>query len=184
MTMSICVWTLMPDFVLRKCAQRKKQHAEINGGGVNRIEPSIQFKLLGDTTFLYRRHNEGSVFLKDTWIAEHVSFGEHVPVGGIFAETKMIGVFSMCSSYIGEFPECSVSKQLPEHEREQMIPMGERPFLGFVGILQHNSSELPLRQETHYLSENILSNVHSCSIFDTDAKMQISNHEQYIIKYK
>ena len=54
------------------------------------------------------------------------------------------------------------------------------PFPGFVRILQHNSSELPLRQKAHDLSENTLSNVHSCSIFDTDAKMQFSNHGQYI----
>lgn len=53
--------------------------------------------------------------------------------------------------------------------------------LGFVGILQHNSSELPLRQKTHDLSENILSYVHPCSIFDTDTKMQISNQGQYIL---
>jgi len=160
---------------------KKKRHAEINGGGVNRIEPAMQFKLFGDTSFLCKRHHEGSVFLKDTWIAEHVRFGEHVPVGGSFAETKMIGAFSMCSGYVGEFPEGSASQQLPEHEREQMVPMGERPFLGFVGILQHNSSELPLRQKTHDLSENILSYVHPCSIFDTDTKMQISNHGQYIL---
>lgn len=159
---------------------KEEGHAKVNGGGVNRIKAPMQFKFLGKAPFLCKEYHKKSVFLEYMWVAEHVRFGEHVPVGGSFAEAKMVGSFSMCSSYVGEFPEGSASQQLPEYEREQMIPVGKRPFLGSVGILQHNSSELPLRQKAHDLSENILSNVHLCSIFDTGAKMQISNHGQYI----
>jgi len=34
--------------------------------------------------------------------------------------------FSTCSGYVGEFPEGSASQQLPGHEREQMVPMGDK----------------------------------------------------------
>ena len=159
---------------------KEERHAKVNGGGVNRIKTPMQFEFLGKAPFLCTGYHEESIFLEYTRVAEHIRFGEHVPVGGSFAEAKMIGSFSMSGGYVGEFSECSASQQLPEHEREQMVPMGKRPSLGFVGILQHNSSELPLRQKTHNLSENILSNVHLCSIFDTDAKMQNSNHGQHI----
>ena len=158
----------------------EERHAEVDGSGVNRIKASMQFEILGDASFLRKGNHKKSVFFENTRVTKHVRFGEHVPVGGSFAETKMIGPFSMRSGYVGEFSEGSAPKQLPEYEREKVVPVGERPFLGFVEILQHNSSELPLWQKTHNLSENILSNVHPCYIFGTDTKMQISNHGQYI----
>ena len=157
-----------------------KRHTKVNGGGVNRIKPSMQFEFLCDASFLRKGHHKKSVCFENTRVSKHIRFGEHVPVGRRFAKTKMIGSFSMCSGYVCEFPECSASQQLPENECEQVVPVGKGPFLGPVETLQHNSSELPLRQKAHDLSENILSNVHPYSIIDTDAKLQISNHGQYI----
>ena len=93
----------------------------------------------------------------------------------------MVRSFSMSGGYIGEFPEASATNQLPEHKREQMIPVGESPFLRFVNIFRDNSSELPLRHETYNLSEDILSCMHLSTEFDSVAKMQISNRGQGIL---
>ena len=55
-----------------------------------------------------------------------------------------------------------------------MVPMGESPFLCFIDIFRHNSSELPLRYKTHNLSEDILSCMYLSIGFDSVAKMQTS----------
>ncbi len=161
---------------------KKKRHAEINGGGVNRIEPPMQFEILCDTPFLCKRNHEECKLLKDVRVTEHTCPRERVSACWRFAKSEMVRSFSMCGNDIREFSEATASNQLTEHKNEQMIPMGETPSLCSVRMSHDYSSELPLWQETHNLSEHVLSNMHICTYFDSVANMQISNHGQHIYK--
>ena len=173
------------DFDAGLCAAevrpKEKRHAEVDCGGVNGIKPSVQLEFLRETSFLCKRNHIRSELLEDTRVADRVGLGYGVPAGRYFTETEMVRSFSMSGSYIGEFPEASATNQLPEHEREQMIPVGESPFLRLVDIFRHDSSELPLRQKQCDLSEDILSDIHFRTCFDSGTKMQISSLGQGVL---
>lgn len=47
----------------------KDRHAQVDGSGVNGIEPSVELKLFGDTLGLGDRHNVKSKLLKDSWVS-------------------------------------------------------------------------------------------------------------------
>jgi hypothetical protein len=113
-------------------------------------------------------------------VAKHVRIGKRAPADRRFAETEIKASFSMCSDYIGEFPETSTAYQLSEHEYQQVVPVGERPFLSLVEMSHDYSSELPLRQKTHDLCENVLPYMHPRTDFGSAAKMQISKPGQGI----
>ena len=162
-------------FSAAEVCPKEKRHAEVDRGGINSIEPSVQLEFLRETSFLRKGDHIRSELLEDTRVTNHVCLGYGVSAGWCFAETEMVRSFSMSGGYIGEFPEASATNQLPEHEHEQMIPVGESPFLRFVDIFRHDSSELPLRQEQCDLSEDILSDIHFRTCFDSDTKMQISS---------
>ena len=61
-----------------------------------------------------------------------------------------------------------------------MVPMRHGPAFGPVFILGDNVPELPLREELGNLCENVCSNVHFCSDFESDAKVSISKPGQGI----
>lgn len=166
-------------FSVAEVCPKEKRQAEINCGGVNSIKPSVQLEFFRETPFLRKGDLIRIELLEDTRVADHVCLGYSVPAGRCFTETEIVRSFSMGGGYIGEFPEASATNQLPEHEREQMVPVGECPFLRLVDIFRDNSSELPLRHKTYNLSENILSCMHLSTEFDSVAKMQISNRGQF-----
>lgn len=160
---------------------KEKRHAKVDCGGVNSIKPSMQLELLRETSFLRKGGHIRSELLEDTWVANRVCLGYGVPACRCFTETEMVRSFSMSGGYIGELPEASATNQLPKHEREQMIPVGESPFLRLVDIFRHDSSELPLRQKQCDLSEDILSDIHFRTCFDSGTKMQISSLGQGVL---
>lgn len=162
-------------FTAAEVCPKEKRHAEVNGGGVNGEETPMKLELFGDAPLLRKRDHIVSEFLEDTRVTEHIRLGKRVPANRGFTKTEVIATFSMGGDYIGESPEASATNQLPEHEHEQMIPVGESPFLRFVDIFRHDSSELPLRQEQCDLSEDILSDIHFRTCFDSGTKMQISS---------
>ena len=163
-----------------KVCPMEKRHAEVNGGGINGEKTSVQLKFFKNTLFLCDRDHVKSKLLKNTMVAKHVRIGKRAPADRRFAETEIKASFSMCSDYIGEFPETSTAYQLSEHEYQQVVPVGERPFLSLVEMSHDYSSELPLRQKTHDLCENVLPYMHPRTDFGSAAKMQISKPGQGI----
>jgi hypothetical protein len=52
--------------------------------------------------------------------------------------------------------------------------MRERPAFGLVVVLGNDTPEMSLRKELRYLSENILTDMHDNTNFDSAAKVAIS----------
>lgn len=150
------------------------RHTEVNCCGIDSVEASVKFKLFGDTTLLGERHHIESEFLEDSRLAEHIGFRESVPDDGSRTKSEIERPFSMSSCYICKFPEASAAYELPEHEHEQVVPMGETPSLGSVRVLRDNSPELPLWQVHCDLSKDVASCMHNRSDFDSDHNIRIS----------
>ena len=68
--------------------------------------------------------------------------------------------------------------KLAKHEDQQVVPMRHGPAFGPFFVLGDNAPELPLREEAGDLCENVCSNVHICSDFESDAKVRISRFGQ------
>ena len=122
----------------------KDGHAEVDCSGIDSVEASVKFKLLGDSSSLSKRHHIESEFLEDSRLTEHIGFREGVPDNGCRTKSEIERPFSMSSCYICKFPEASAAYELPEHEHKQVVPMGETPSLGPVRVLRDNPPELPL----------------------------------------
>ena len=80
----------------------------------------------------------------------------------------------MSSCYICKLPKASAAYELPEHEHEQVVPMGETPSLGSVRVLRDNPPELLLWQVQCDLSKNVASCMHNRPEFDSDHNIRIS----------
>ena len=152
----------------------KDGHAEVDCGGIDSVEASVKFKLLGDSSSLSKRHHIESEFLEDSRLTEHIGFREGVPDNGCRTKSEIERPFSMSSCYICKFPEASAAYELPEHEHKQVVPMGETPSMGPVRVLRDNPPELPLWQVHCDLSKNITSCMHNRSDFDSDHNIRIS----------
>ena len=173
-----CDVNLSVDFDTRLCATEtcptEDRHTEVNCCGIDSVEASVKFKLLGDSSSLSKRHHIESEFLEDSRLTEHIGFREGVPDNGCRTKSEIERPFSMSSCYICKFPETSAAYELPEHEHEQVVPMGETPSLGSVRVLRDNPPELPLWQVHCDLSKNVTSCMHNRSDFDSDHNIRIS----------
>ena len=152
--------------------------AEINRSGVNRIESTMQFKISGKTFRLSNRHHVKSKLFKDSIISDGVRFGKNLSVDKAFPKAEEERFVSMGDCNIRKFPEASASKQLPEHKKQQVVPMGKRPTSCTIVVLERQAFEVPLRKELGYLRKNIVTRMHICSNFDLDAKVRISKVRQ------
>ena len=159
---------------------KEKRHAKVDGCGVDSKETPMQFKVLGDAPLLRKRDHVVGEFLEHKRVTEHIRVGKSAPADRRFAKPEKVASFSMCSDYIGEFPETSTPYQLPEHEHQQVIPVREVPLLCLGEMFFDYPSELPLRQKICDLCENILPHKRLCTDFGSAAKMQISNPGQGI----
>ena len=159
-------------------------HAEIDGGGVDGIEPAMQFKLFGDAFALSNRHHVESKLLEDTVISERIRLGQHLPIDRLTTKTEVFGFFTMSNRYICKFPEASTTHQLAKHQDQHMVPMRHRPTRRSVVVLRNDTPELPLREKLCYLCKNELSNMHICSILESEAKVCISKPGQGIGELK
>ena len=155
-------------------------HAQVDGSGVDGIEPAVQLKLLSDASRLGHDHHVESELLKDVMVSESVSLRQHLSVDRLVAKTKMFRLLGMGGCYICEFPKTSAAHKLTEHQNQQMGPMRHRPSLGPVVVLGEYSPELPLREELYYLCKNECPYMHICSDFESDAKVGISKPGQGI----
>ena len=159
-------------------------HAEVDGSRVDGIEPAMQFKLLGNSFGLGDAHHvEGELF-KDSVVSESVGLRKHLPVDGITAKAEEDRFLCMGNSDICKFPEGCTARKLPKHENQQVIPVGHGPSFGPVLVLGDNAPELPLREKLCNLRENVCSNVHICSDFESDAKVHISRFGQGVVLRK
>ena len=159
----------------------KNGHAEVDGCGIHSIEPSVEFKLLGDSPLLGQRYQVESKLLENPGLAEHVCLRECVPDDGLVPKSKLVAALFMCFCNIGKFAKASASNKLSENKDQQMVPMGEALVPSSVVILGDDSPEPPLGQEHRNLRENVLSVVHLCSILMTEKRKRISRPGQYLI---
>ena len=157
-------------------------HAQINGGGIDGIEPAVKFKLLDDALGLGDGDHLKSELLKNAVIPEHVGLREHLSVDWMSAKTEENGLLSMGRSKVCEFPEASAAHELAEHQHQHVAPMGERPAFGPVVVLGQDTPEPPLRKKLGYLRENVLSYVHSNSDFELGTKVRNSWFGQGVLK--
>ena len=155
-------------------------HAQVDGSGVDGIEPAVQFKLLSDASGLGHSHHVKSELLKDAMLSESIGLRQHLSVDRLVAKSEVFRLLGMGGCYISEFPKASTAHKLTEHQNQQMVPMRHRPALGPVVVLGEYSPELPLREELHYLCKNECPYMHICSGFESDAKVSISKPGQGI----
>lgn len=155
-------------------------HAQVDGSGVDGIEPAVQIKLLSDASRLGHAHHVESELLKDAVVSESVSLRQHLSVDSLVAKSEVFRLLGMGGCYICEFPKTSAAHKLTEHQNQQMVPMRHRPALGPVVVLGEYSPELPLREELYYLCKSECPYMHICSDFESDAKVGISKPGQGI----
>ena len=154
-------------------------HAEVDGCGVNGIEPPVEFKFLCDTPLLGKRHHIESKLFEDSRISEHICFRESIPDNGGISESELIGSLGMRCGEVCETPKRRTSHKLPKDKNQQVIPVGETPVSSSIIVLGYNPSELPLRQEHCDFIENVLSAVHLCSILSRTKKRNSSSGQYF-----
>ena len=156
------------------------RHAEVDGRGVNGIEPAVQLKLLRDTLGLGNGYHVEGKLLKNTVVSEKIGLREHLPIDWLVSKTEMFRLLTMGGCNICELPKSAAAHQLAEHQNQHVAPMRHRPALGSVVVLGEDSPEMPLWEELGYLCKNVLSNMHICSDFESAAKVRISKPGQGI----
>ena len=153
-------------------------HAEVDGCGVDGVEPAMQLKLLCGSLGLGNSHHVEGKFLEDAVVSKAVCLGKHLPVDGLTAKAEKYGLLCMGDSDVSKFSEARTACKLAKHEDQQVVPMRHGPAFGPVFVLGDNAPELPLREEAGNLCENVCSNVHFCSDFESAAKVRISRFGQ------
>lgn len=134
----------------------------------------MEFKIFCDAPTLYLSNHVKGKLLKDSVVSDGVGFGQSLSVNGYAAETQEKRFLTMSSCYICKFPEAFATQQLSEHQDQHVTPMRERSALGLVVVLGNYTPEMSLRKELSDLSENILSDMHGYTDFDSAAKVAIS----------
>lgn len=156
----------------------KDRHAQVDCCGVNGIEPSVEFKLFGDTFSLGNRHNVKGILFKDSSVSEAVSFGKNASVDGNLSKAQVKRPFSMSNSNICEFSKAVTTYELTVHNDQHMAPVGWRHPSCPVFVFYYQPFEVTFREKLHNLCENIFADVHTCSILHLGAKEQNSKGRQ------
>jgi hypothetical protein len=141
----------------------KDRHAQVDGSGINGIEPSVEFKLFGDTIGLGNRNNVKGILLKDFRVSEAVSFGKNASVDGYLSKSQVKGSFGMCNSDICEFSKTMAAYELAVHNDQHMTPVGGCHSSCTVFVFYYQPLEVTFRKKLHNLCENIFAAVHNCS---------------------
>lgn len=156
----------------------ENRKAKVDCRGVNRIESSVQLKLSGKSFRLGNSHHVECKLFKDPIVSDRVRLGKHLSVDSTSSKAEKERLVSMGYCNICKFPETSTAEQLAEHENQQMAPMGKRPTSRTVVVLNRQTFEIPLREKLGDLRENIVTRMHTCFYFDSDAKVCISKVRQ------
>jgi len=102
----------------------KDRHAQVDGSGINGIEPSVEFKVFGDAFDLGNRHHVKGKLLKDSRVSEAVSFGKNASVDGYLSKSQVKRSFGMSNSDICEFSKTMTTDELTAHNDQHMTPAG------------------------------------------------------------
>lgn len=156
----------------------KDRHAQVDGSGINGIEPSVEFKLFGDTFGLGKRHNVKGKLLKDSRVSEAVCFGKNAPVDGNLSKSQMKRPFGMSYRNISKFSKTMAAYELAVHDDQHMAPVGWCNSGCPVFVFDYQSFEVTFREKLHNLCENIFANVHTCSNLYLNTKEQNSKGRQ------
>ena len=70
-------------------------HAQVDGRGVDGIEPAMQFKLLGNSLGLSDANHVEGKLLKNSVVSEGVGSRQHLPVDGVAAKAEEYGLLCM-----------------------------------------------------------------------------------------
>ena len=167
-----------------KLSPSEHGHTEVDGRGVNGIEPAMQFKLPCDTFGLSNSHHVEGKLLEDAVVSEKICLREHLPVDRMVSKAEVFGLLTMGGCNICKLPESPTAHQLTEHQNQHVIPMRHRPAFGPVVVFGEDAPELPLWEKLSYLCKNVLSIMHICSDFESDAKVRISKPGQGIERLK
>lgn len=162
----------------------KHRHAEVDGRGVDGVEPAMQFKLFCNPSLLRKEYHVEGKLLKNAVVSELVGLREYLPVDRQRTKTEEYRLLSMGNSKICNFPETAAAHELAEHQNQHVIPMRHRPSLGSIVVFGDYAPELPLREELDYLCKNELSNMHICSDLKPDTKVSISKPGQRLEELK
>ena len=152
--------------------------AKINRCRVDSIEIPMQLKLSGKAFRLSNCHHVKRKLLKDSIVSDGVCLRKDLPVDTTLSKAEEKRFASMGDRYICKLPEASAAKQLSEHQNQKMAPMGKRPASCVVAVLDRQTFEIPLRKELGNLRKNIVTRMHTCSIFDLGANVHISKVRQ------
>lgn len=155
-----------------KLCPSKDRHAQVDGSGINGIEPSVEFKLFGDTFGLGNRHNVKGKLLKDSGVSEAVCFGKNAPVDGYLSKSQVKRSFGMGNSDICEFSETMTAYELAVHNDQHMAPVGWCHSGCPVLVFDYQSFEVTFRKKLHNLCENIFADIHTCSNLYLNTKEQ------------
>ena len=142
----------------------KDRHAQVDGGGVNGIEPSVELELFGDTLGLGNRHNVKGKLLKYCRVSEAVGLGKDTSIDGDLSKSKVKRPFGMSYRNIGKFSETMTAYELAIHNDQHMAPVGWCHSGCPVLMFYYQSFEVTFREKLHNLCENIFADVHICSI--------------------
>lgn len=156
----------------------KDRHAQVDGSGINGIEPSVEFKLFSDTFCLSNRNNVKGKLLKDSRVSEAVSFGKNASVDGYLSKSQVKRSFGMSNSDICEFSKTMTAYELTVHNDQHMTPVGWCHSGCPVFVFDYKSFEVTFREKLHNLCENIFADVHTCSNLHMSAKEQNSKGRQ------
>jgi len=149
-----------PTFRLAKAGPPEKTQAQINRCGIKSIEPTRNFKFLGNTLPLGDRNHFIGKFLKDLAVPVRISLGKIAASYNRFAESKMVRLWSMCSCYTYELSKAFTASQLTIHHDQKLIPATERLNVFVPLIFHYYTIENPFGQKFYELAENIFSLVH------------------------
>ena len=183
-------WNLCGDINLRvdfderlnasKLSPSEHGHEEVDGRGVDGIEPAMQIKHFCDTLALGNGYQVEGKLLEDMEVSEKIGLREHLPVDRLVSKTEVLRLLTMGGCNICEFPESSAAHKLVEHQNHYVAQMRHRPTLGLVVVLGEDSPEMPLWEKLGYLCKNVLSDMNICSDYESGAKLRISKPGQGI----
>ena len=151
---------------------------EVNGRGVDGIEPSMKLKLSGDSSPLsLTDHIEGKLFI-DPVITESIGPGDDTSVRSGCPETEIVRTFGMSLDYVDKFSKTGTARKLRKYKHTKMIPMSKTPVLGPVVVPADNAIELAF-EPVGYLVEDVVPQMHICSNLKWGTKVRISNVGHY-----
>jgi hypothetical protein len=161
-----------------KLRPSKDRHAQVDGSGINGIEPPMEFKLFGDASGLCHVHDVKGKLLEDSGISEVVDLGKDAPVNGDTTESQMKRSFCMSDSNVSKFSKAMTAYELTIHDDQHVTPVGWSHSGCPVIVFGYQPLEVAFGEKLHNLSEYVFANVHTFFFLFLSAKEQNSKGRQ------